>query len=105
MAEDILGDGYIHVSYDHMDSAAADLESQNAAIRKTIESMEAELRPLRESWYGSDAAAYDAAQRKWDNAIAEAQRVLDRHKILLEGLKHNYGQTEKKLTGLWEHGG
>ncbi|MGW0855110.1 WXG100 family type VII secretion target [Streptomyces sp. NPDC002690] len=103
MPEDTLGDGYIYVSYDHMENAAADLESQNAAIRKTIESLEADLKPLRDSWYGSDASAYDAAQKRWDEAMSGAQRLLDVNRALLERIKGHYSDTEKKLASIWEH--
>lgn len=101
MADETLGDGYIYVSYDHINNAADDMIAQTKAIETTIDNMERELEPLKASWYGSDAAAYADKQQAWNTAIDNAKSLLMEHKALLERLGLNYNDTEKRLTSLW----
>ncbi|MFJ7495164.1 WXG100 family type VII secretion target [Streptomyces sp. NPDC097727] len=95
-------DGIIHVDYSHMDNAADDLIQQTKAIDQTLTNLDAELGALRKYWEGSDKDAYTACQNAWNGAVAEMEKLLNSHAVLLTDVSQNYRYTEQSLTQLWE---
>jgi WXG100 family type VII secretion target len=98
---DNFTDGNIYVDYAHMGNAADDMVYQTKAIDQTLTDLDAELQALRTSWIGSDSAAYDKQQEKWNNAVLEMERLLERHSHLLTEISDDYKWTENSLTQMW----
>ena len=56
--------------------AAADINSTSGRINGLLGDLKATLQPMVSTWEGDSAAAYNAAQAKWDKAAAELNTVL-----------------------------
>ncbi|MDJ1642754.1 WXG100 family type VII secretion target [Streptomyces pakalii] len=94
-------DGFIHVQYTHVNSAAENMIEQTRAINTTLNQLEMELNDLKQTWYGSDAEVYTEKQANWDNAVIKMQQLLANHADLLTDVSANYKQTENGLSQLW----
>ncbi|MFC9624055.1 WXG100 family type VII secretion target [Streptomyces sp. NPDC056930] len=94
-------DGVIHVDYNHMQNAADDLIQQTKAIDQTLTNLDAELQALMTHWEGDDSSEYKVCQQAWNQAVADMERMLNSHAVLLTDVSDNYKYTERSLAQMW----
>lgn len=97
-----LTDGYIYVSYAHVDNAVDDMRLQTKEIAKIISSLNDELQQLQQSWEGDDRQAYDDKQKAWNQAVENMGKWLDDNASTLDEIRNMYTQNEKNQTQGWQ---
>ncbi|MGW2328206.1 WXG100 family type VII secretion target [Streptomyces sp. NPDC001700] len=99
---DNLTDGYIYVSYAHVDNAVDDMRLQTREIEKIINSLNDELQALQQSWEGDDRQAYQEKQNAWNQAVANMSKWLGDNAQTLNYIRDLYTQNEKSQTQGWQ---
>ncbi|MDD7582538.1 WXG100 family type VII secretion target [Corynebacterium sp. 32222D000AT] len=66
----------IKYEFGAIEAAAADINSTSARINGLLDELKSIIEPMAATWEGESAAAYQQAQRKWDNAALELNQVL-----------------------------
>ncbi|MFI0778980.1 WXG100 family type VII secretion target [Streptomyces sp. NPDC021212] len=97
-----LTDGYIYVSYAHVDNAVDDMRLQTQEIAKIINSLNDELQQLQQSWEGDDRQAYDEKQKAWNQAVENMSKWLGDNAKTLDDIRNMYTQNEKSQTQSWQ---
>jgi WXG100 family type VII secretion target len=99
---DNLTDGYIYVSYAHVDNAVDDMRLQTREIEKIISSLNDELQALQQSWEGDDRQAYQEKQNAWNQAVANMSKWLGDNAQTLNHIRDLYTQNERSQTQGWQ---
>ncbi|MDJ1134910.1 WXG100 family type VII secretion target [Streptomyces iconiensis] len=99
---DNLTDGYIYVSYSHVDNAVDDMRLQTREIEKIINSLNDELQALKNSWEGEDRAVYDEKQAAWNQAVTNMATWLNSNASTLNDIRDLYSQNERQQTQSWQ---
>ena len=99
---DNLTDGFIYVSYAHVDNAVDDMRLQTREIAKIINSLNQELQALKHTWEGDDRQAYDEKQAAWNQAVTNMAKWLDGNAQTLDEIRKLYTQNEKSQTQSWQ---
>lgn len=60
----------------HMYSLADTLQGESRTIGTTLDTLESKVNTLRGQWDGDAQAAYDQAQRAWDQSAAHINAIL-----------------------------
>lgn len=66
----------IKYEFGAISGAAADIQSTSQHINSLLDDLKSVIAPMTSTWEGDSAAAYAAAQDKWDCAAAELNTVL-----------------------------
>lgn len=66
----------IRYQFGAISAAAADINGTSQRINQLLDDVKATIQPMVSTWEGESATAYQAAQRKWDNAAVELNAVL-----------------------------
>lgn len=66
----------IKYEFGAIEAAAADINSTSGRINGLLDELKSIIEPMAATWEGESAAAYQQAQRKWDNAALELNQVL-----------------------------
>ncbi|WP_063737398.1 WXG100 family type VII secretion target [Streptomyces sp. RTd22] len=99
---DNLTDGYIYVSYAHVDNAVDDMRLQTQEIAKIINSLNEELQALKNTWEGDDRQAYDEKQAAWNQAVENMSKWLGDNAKTLDHIRNLYTQNEQSQTQSWQ---
>lgn len=99
---DNLTDGFIYVSYAHVDNAVDDMRLQTQEIAKIINSLNQELQALKNTWEGDDRQAYDEKQAAWNQAVENMAKWLDGNAQTLDEIRKLYTQNEQSQTQSWQ---
>lgn len=99
---DNLTDGYIYVSYAHVDNAVDDMRLQTREIEKIINSLNDELQALKNSWEGDDRQVYDEKQAAWNQAVANMGKWLNDNASTLNHVRELYTHNERQQTQSWQ---
>ncbi|GAA2328109.1 WXG100 family type VII secretion target [Streptomyces cuspidosporus] len=99
---DNMSDGYIYVSYAHVDNAVDDMRLQTREIEKIISSLNDELQSLQQSWEGDDREAYNEKQAAWNQAVANMSKWLGDNAQTLNHIRDLYTQNERSQTQSWQ---
>ncbi len=66
----------IKYQFGAIQAAASDINATSGRINGLLDDLKAQLQPMVSTWEGDSAAAYQAAQAKWDKASAELNVIL-----------------------------
>ncbi len=66
----------IKYQFGNIQAGAQDINASAMAINSELDELKQMLQPLVSTWEGESAAAYNAAQAKWDTAAKELNQVL-----------------------------
>lgn len=66
----------IKYQFGAIETAAADINSTAGRINQLLADLKSQIQPMISTWEGESAAAYAAAQAKWDNAAGELNVIL-----------------------------
>ena len=64
------------VNYAALAAAAADIQASATKIENRLAELDKQLQPLRASWTGEAATAYEAAKAKWTAALSDMKALL-----------------------------
>jgi 6 kDa early secretory antigenic target len=83
------------------------LEAQHQVMRKASQEIDQLLDALRAgltklNWVGQDRAAYDVAQKNWDDAVLDMNNVLNQIAMAVGVARDNYMTTENSNRQLWQ---
>ena len=81
--------------------AAADINSTSGRINGLLGDLKATLQPMVSSWEGDSAAAYNAAQAKWDKAAAELNTVLATISTTVSQGNDNMSDVNRRAAASW----
>ena len=73
---------------------AGQIRSGAQGIRSQLDTLESEVSKLRASWGGEAQQSYDAAQRKWNQSVAEMQQLLSQVATKTEEISQQYVQSD-----------
>lgn len=90
----MTGEG-IYVDHAQLDNARTDLENAAKKIQDRLESLEGQLKPLRERWSGQAKESYDGAKATWDSAINDMVIALQTHGQLVRDANDGYNDADK----------
>jgi 6 kDa early secretory antigenic target len=68
-------------------------------IKSKLDELDGEVSKLRGSWSGSAQQAYDEAQRKWNQSIADLTQLLGNIATQTENISHGYTKTDTTAAG------
>ena len=88
----------IQVNHEDMAQYAV-IKSNASQIDQLLDNIRRGLQKLH--WDGEDRIAYDAAQKKWDDAVQDMNNVLMQIGNLLGQVGQNYITTAQDTTKLW----
>ena len=66
----------IKYQFGAISTAASDIHQTSGRINSLLDNLKSQIKPMVATWEGDSAAAYQAAQLKWDNAAAELNTIL-----------------------------
>jgi ESAT-6 family protein len=89
----------IKVNYGTLEAATGQIQSISATIGEKLDTLRAQLQRLE--WVGHDRQAYQAAQEKWDRAIADLNQLLHEVGAAVGVAKENYQMTERSNQQMW----
>ncbi|CAM2963756.1 MULTISPECIES: WXG100 family type VII secretion target [Streptomyces] len=97
-----MSDGYIFVSYSHVDNAVEEMRLATRQISKIIADLNDELQPLKNSWEGDDRRVYDRKQAAWNNAVHNMGQWLEDNAKTLDHIRELYTKNEQKQAQSWQ---
>lgn len=71
-----LANDMIHYSFGDIAAASGDITATTGRINGLLNDLKSTIQPMTATWKGDSAAAYNAAQKQWDNALVELNEVL-----------------------------
>lgn len=95
-------DGVIDVHYAHALNDAQNLLDQNTAVKRTLESLEAELNVLQQTWFGADRDMYQQKKQAWNERMTALSTCLAESSTLLDGIVREYQRKDARLTDGWQ---
>lgn len=87
------------VNYGTLAAAAADLQSSAGQIESRLAELDRSLQPLRASWTGEAATAYEAAKAKWTAALNDMKALLAQIGTQVTTTSQNYQATDRNVAG------
>lgn len=91
----------IKVDFGALSSAAGDISGQAAKVDSELDNLKSRLAPVIAQWEGGASAAYQDAQRRWDESAAGLQQVLAQIGSAVASATEAYQAAERKNEGRW----
>jgi WXG100 family type VII secretion target len=91
---------FIRVEYGNLADTAASLRNAAAAIEEILATLRIQLQQI--TWDGQDRAAYQAAQARWDRAIADLNELLAGTGSAVDVAREEYARTEQANVRMWD---
>jgi WXG100 family type VII secretion target len=89
----------IEVNYAQMEAAQGTITRISREIDGKLDTLRAMLQ--RMEWEGSDRAAYQQHQAKWDQAVTDINNILNEIGTALGSVRQNYIDTEMQNAKAW----
>jgi early secretory antigenic target protein ESAT-6 len=89
----------IKADYARMESNRQQMQTISAQIDEKLDTLRSRLQQMQ--WQGGDQQAYEAHQRKWDEAVRDINRLLNDIGQGVGVARQNYMDTEASNTKLW----
>jgi early secretory antigenic target protein ESAT-6 len=96
-----MNDGPIKVSFGELSSAASDITGQANTIQSQLDELKQRLAPMIAQWEGAASGSYQDAQRRWDTAAEDLQRVLASVGTAVAQASDAYAQAEQQNASRW----
>lgn len=88
----------LRVDHAGLDQAALDLQGAVRRIAARMDTLEAELEPLRSEWSGQAQQAYLRAKRVWDAALQEMTALLADTGRAVTQSNHDYRAADQRAA-------
>lgn len=86
------------VNYATLAAAAADIQASAGQIENRLNELDRSLQPLRASWTGEAATAYEAAKAKWTSALTDMKMLLAQIGNQVTTTSQNYQATDRNVA-------
>ena len=97
-----MNDGLLRVNFSALAQAGGDIQKAVNELDSKLSQLEADARPLVETWEGKAQAAYFQRQQKWSSAATDLKNILRDIKIAVDQSAQDYatteGNAEKRFT-------
>jgi 6 kDa early secretory antigenic target len=82
------------------------MEQQHETMRRAAREIDVTLDTIRDAlqrlhWQGADRAAYNDAQKRWDDSVVDMNNVLNEIAMAVGYARENYATTEMSNSQLW----
>ena len=81
--------------------ASVDIRTTSSNINSTLDQLKSDIAPMTAEWEGESSAAYQDAQRRWDNAAAELNTVLQSVARAVEDANSRMSQINTSAANSW----
>jgi WXG100 family type VII secretion target len=89
-----MNDGLLRVNFGSLAQAGADIHKAVSELETKLAQLEADARPLVDTWEGKAQAAYFQRQQKWSTAATDLKNILHDIKIAVDQSAQDYATTE-----------
>jgi early secretory antigenic target protein ESAT-6 len=89
-----MNDGLLRVNFAALAQAGADIQKAVNELDSRLGQLDADARPLVDTWEGKAQAAYYARQQKWTNASIDLKNILSDIKRAVDQSAQDYATTE-----------
>ncbi len=89
-----MNDGLLRVNFGALAQAGADIQKAVNELDSKLSQLEADARPLVETWEGKAQAAYAVRQQKWSTASTDLKNILSDIKLAVHQSAQDYAATE-----------
>jgi WXG100 family type VII secretion target len=96
-----MGDQSMLVTFAELANAAQTIQSTSNNLNSRLDDLKSQLTPIASSWSGTAAENYQVQQRKWDQAQADLNQVLQAISKAVESAHDAYQQTESANAQSW----
>lgn len=90
------------ISNRDVDDIIAEMKRVSAAIRASLDALEANAERSLQSWTGSAQGAYHAAKASWDASAARMPALLDTAGNALDAINFDYFTTDRLNADEWQ---
>jgi early secretory antigenic target protein ESAT-6 len=91
----------LRVPYEVMDTQHETMRRAAREIDVTLDTIRDALQRLH--WQGADRAAYNDAQKRWDDSVVDMNNVLNEIAMAVGYARENYATTEMSNSQLWSN--
>src|SRR3954470_7991581 len=89
-----MNDGLLRVNFGALAQAGADIQKAVSELDSRLGQLDADARPLVETWEGKAQAAYYVRQQKWNSASTDLKNILSEIKRAVDQAAQDYATTE-----------
>jgi early secretory antigenic target protein ESAT-6 len=91
----------ILVTFGELEGARNSIQTTWTSISQQLDELKRYLQPMKETWTGDAAIAYQADQAKWDRAATDLNQVLNQIGVALGTSNDNYQAGEAANRARW----
>jgi WXG100 family type VII secretion target len=89
-----MSDGLLRVNFNALADAGLDIGGAVSQLDSKLAELEAEAKPLLETWEGTAKEAYHQRQRKWTDAATDLKIILSDIQNAVDKSAQEYATTE-----------
>ena len=89
-----MNDGLLRVNFGSLAHAGDAIQKAVNELETKLSQLEADARPLVDTWEGKAQAAYFVRQQKWSTASTDLKNILHDIKIAVDQSAQDYATTE-----------
>ncbi|MCW2597156.1 MAG: family type secretion target [Jatrophihabitans sp.] len=93
--------GEIQVNFQALQAGQDGVRQTYNRLQATLEELEADLKPMIESWTGSAQESYLACKRQWDDGARSLAAVLESVSRAVGTANENYRATHNATMQIW----
>lgn len=89
-----MSDGLLRVNFTALAEAGIDIKKAVDELDTKLSQLDADARPLVETWEGKAQTAYFQRQQTWTTAATDLKRILSDIQVAVNKSKDDYAATE-----------
>jgi WXG100 family type VII secretion target len=89
-----MSDGLLRVNFSALAGAGVDIQSAVNELDAKLSQLDADARPLVETWEGKALEAYHQRQQRWTTAATDLKNILRDIKVAVDQSAQDYATTE-----------
>ncbi len=93
--------GNIQVDFGALQAGHAGVQNSFTRLQATLDELEANLRPMVDSWSGTAQEAYVACKQQWEDAARSLAAVLQTVSQAVATAHDNYSATHGATIQIW----
>ena len=86
----------LRVNHAELDLAAENMYATVKKLQETLDNLEKDIEPHRDTWSGGQQQAYDYAKAVWDNQMKDMADLLDQSKNTVYTSNADYLSADKR---------
>lgn len=90
-----MSQGTIGLSFGQLSATHSQIVSNSSQMNQKLSDLRSYLQPMVSTWQGSASESYQALQKKWDQAAAELNQILNQIATATNNANEGFQATEK----------